>query len=53
MMWQRLFSNLQQDLKVYLERLEDVYDYPAASEHQPADGEADAREILCISTGRG
>ncbi|HWQ05959.1 MAG TPA: NHLP family bacteriocin export ABC transporter peptidase/permease/ATPase subunit, partial [Feifaniaceae bacterium] len=40
------FADEIQDLKVYLERLEDVYDYPATSEHQPAESEADAGKKL-------
>ena len=40
------FADEIQDLKVYLERIEDVYDYPATREYEPADGEADAGEKL-------
>ena len=40
------FADEIQDLKVYLERLEDVYDYPAAREQEQPQGEADAEGKL-------
>ncbi|MEN6562019.1 MAG: NHLP family bacteriocin export ABC transporter peptidase/permease/ATPase subunit [Christensenella sp.] len=43
------FADEIQDLKVYLERLEDVYDYPPSHECEQEEGEVDGNEKL---TGR-